>query len=145
MRFTPADITELAPGEVMVCGTNLLGIHGIGTALRGTSRFGLQLGVGEGRSGQCYALPTKRSPREQMTLEELRQSVGRFVAYARLHPEETYLVPEVGCKYAGFTLGQVAPLFRGASENVILPERFWQVLQNRCPLHPTSQCVKVRS
>jgi hypothetical protein len=55
---TPDGITRLNPGEVFVFGSNLAGRHGKGAALQAV-RFGAKYGVGVGRAGQTYAIPTK--------------------------------------------------------------------------------------
>lgn len=51
-----------------------------------------------------------------MELREVAHSVEMFLAYAQqcftYNPVETFLVVEVGCKLAGFTPEQIAPLFR---------------------------------
>ncbi|MBQ8061405.1 MAG: hypothetical protein IJ205_05650 [Bacteroidales bacterium] len=45
--------------------------------------------------------------------------------------EKRFLVTPIGCGIAGFTPGEIAPLFHGAVnwENVSLPESFWKVLK----------------
>lgn len=115
----------LQPGFVLVFGSNLLGIHGAGSALIAARYFGATRGIGEGRTGRCYALPTKRTPYERMTIEELRESVNQFLAHAT-ESRDSFLVVEVGCKLAGFTVAQVAPMFAKAvaMPNVFLPWSF---------------------
>ena len=135
-RITPDHVTSLAPDQVFVFGSNLRGIHGAGAARQAWQQFGAQRGVGEGPTGRCYALPTKRTPWEKMKLWEVEHSVEMFLAYARqcftYNPVETFLVVEVGCKLAGFTPEQIAPLFRpppnGLPPNLWLPLSFWNVL-----------------
>ena len=54
-------------------------------------------------------------------------------AFAKSHPELKFLVTEIGCGIAGFTVEEIAPLFKAAlSEeygNVFLPERFYGVME----------------
>lgn len=135
-RITPDHVTTLTPDQVFVFGSNLRGIHGAGVARQAWQQFGAQRGVGEGPTGRCYALPTKRTPWEKMLLAEVGASVVVFLAYARqcfiYNPVETFLVVEVGCGLAGFTPKQIAPLFRpssnGVPPNLWLPLSFWKVL-----------------
>ena len=123
-RTTPDHITSLAPGQVFVFGSNIHGFHGGGAASFAADYFGAVWGVGEGLRGRSYALPTMEG------LESTRRAVERFVAFAKEHPELTFLVTPVGCGIAGYTPEEIAPMFAGAVglENVWLPEVFWQVL-----------------
>jgi hypothetical protein len=116
----------LRPGHVLVFGSNLEGIHGAGSALIARRFFGAQPRVGEGRTGRCYALPTKRTPYERMELADLQGSVSRFLKHAAENPRDTFVLVEVGCRLAGFTVSEVAELFRSALSmpNVFLPYSF---------------------
>ncbi len=137
-RTTPAFITALNPNERFVVGTNKLGVHGAGGALTGRKLWGLRPGVGEGPSGQCYALPTKRGPYEDASLIEVADAVAGFIEYARSEPKLIFLVTEVGCKLAGFMPAEIAPLFADAVplSNVFLPARFWAILCKNEVIHP---------
>lgn len=57
-RFTPENISALAPNEVFVFGSNLAGHHGGGAARSARLRFGAVMGQGVGLQGQSYAIPT---------------------------------------------------------------------------------------
>ena len=57
-EFTPERITELGKNEIFVFGSNIHGMHGGGAARIANEYFGAEWGVGEGLTGQCYALPT---------------------------------------------------------------------------------------
>ena len=129
-RVTPVHVSSLAEDEMIVFGSNKLGIHGIGSALYCRQNHGAEPGVGEGPTGKCYALPTKRTPHERATLDEVAQAVESFERFARQQVQTRFLVLEVGCKYAGFTPAQIAPLFAGCANlrNVCLPESFWRYL-----------------
>ena len=116
---TPDYITRLEPNEIFVFGSNLAGFHGGGAARIAYEQFGAEWGVGVGRTGQCYAIPTM-----QGGVETIRPYVDEFILYAEQHPELTFLVTRVGCGIAGFTDEQIAPLFAAARDlqNVALPE-----------------------
>lgn len=110
---------------VFVFGSNLAGRHGAGAALWAAQNRGAVYGVGEGRMGNSYALPTKDRTIRTLPLEYIeRYSVGNFLAYACAHPELTFQLTPVGCGLAGYTPSEIAPMFKGAPSNVILPAEF---------------------
>ena len=115
---TPENITTLKPDEVFVFGSNLHGAHGGGAARQAYDCFGAEWGVGVGRTGQCYAIPTM-----QGGVETIRPYVDEFIHYAEQHPELTFFVTRIGCGIAGFTDEEIAPLFAAARRlrNVALP------------------------
>ena len=104
-------ITRLEPNEIFVFGSNLAGFHGGGAARIAYEQFGAEWGVGVGRTGQCYAIPTM-----QGGVETIRPYVEEFIQYAKQHPELTFLVTRIGCGIAGFTDEQIAPLFAAARD-----------------------------
>ncbi len=118
MRTTPERITELAPNEIFVFGSNLKGMHGGGAAWTAYQKFGAIMGQGVGLQGQSYAIPTM-----QGGVETIRPYVDEFIAFAKEHPELTFLVTRIGCGIAGFTNEEISPLFAEAHnvENIVLP------------------------
>ena len=118
-RTTPEYIHELAPGEIFVFGSNLRGMHGGGAAYAAYRKFGAVMGQGVGLQGRSYAIPTM-----QGGVETIKPYVDEFIAFAKEHPELTFLVTRIGCGIAGFKDSQIAPLFEAAHdiENIILPE-----------------------
>ncbi|MBQ7698098.1 MAG: hypothetical protein IJT35_05910 [Paludibacteraceae bacterium] len=125
LLITPEHITALQPNEIFVFGSNLAGSHGGGAARVAHQRFGAEWGVGVGRTGQCYAIPTM-----QGGVDTIRPYVDAFIRYAEQHPELVFLVTRVGCGIAGFKDKQIAPLFQAAAtmKNVSLPRR-WREMQ----------------
>ncbi len=109
---------------VFVFGSNLAGRHGKGAALDARLKHGAQLGVGEGRTGNAYAIPTKDAQLRTRPLENVRASVETFKAYARANLDLVFQVTRVGCGLAGFTDGQIGPMFSDAPENCALPEEW---------------------
>lgn len=87
--------------------------------------FGAEWGVGVGMTGQCYAIPTMDG-----SIDIIRKHVDDFTAYAKAHPELTFLVTRIGCGIAGWHDSEIAPLFKEASalDNVTLPEEFRNAL-----------------
>lgn len=124
-RYTSEYINTLKEGEIFVFGSNLQGIHGKGSALT-ARKFGAKIGVGEGLHGKTYALPTKRTPYEPLTLLEITFNISEFIDIAKSKPHLTFLVTKVGCGNAGFEESQIKPLFEAAKDikNIILPKNW---------------------
>lgn len=124
-RYTPDNINELAPNEVFVFGSNLMGHHGGGAAWVAMKRFGAIWGQGTGLQGQSYGIPTM-----QGGVETIVPYVEEFIDFAADHPEMTFLVTRIGCGIAGFRDEEIAPLFREAlnAPNIVLPESFVKIL-----------------
>ncbi len=125
MKFTPENITELAPDEIFVFGSNLAGCHAGGAARIARQRFGAIEGQGIGLQGQSYAIPTM-----QGGVETIKPYVDEFLDVAEECDQTTFLVTRIGCGIAGFTDEEIAPLFRRALSmyNVRLPESFVRIL-----------------
>lgn len=102
-------------------GSNLAGRHGKGAALDAKNRYGAATGVGSGRTGMAYAIPTKDERIRTLPLSRIKESVLEFLDYARQHPEEQFIVTRVGCGLAGYTNDQIAPMFKGIPDNCLIP------------------------
>lgn len=124
-RVSPQWITTLADDEVFVFGSNLEGLHGGGAALLAYERFGAIWGQGTGLQGKSYGIPTMHGG-----IDAIAPYVDEFIAFAREHRELKFLVTEIGCGIAGFTVEEMAPLFKDAmdEENIYLPQRFIRIL-----------------
>lgn len=114
--------------HVFVFGSNRQGRHGIGAAKTAEEHWGAVYGMGEGRQGQSYAIPTKDTPYVTLRLEEIKDHVDTFLAYARRHSQLRFLVTEIGCGHAGYSPEHIAPLFAKAPANCVLTPRFKAVL-----------------
>ena len=123
-RVTSSCIEELQPGEIFVFGSNLEGQHGGGAALWAYKKWGAIWGQGEGLQGKSYAIPTMEG------IAEMSEAIRRFTSFAAEHHELRFLVTRVGCGVAGYSVSQIAPLFKECVplENVALPSDFWDVL-----------------
>lgn len=104
--------------RIFVFGSNRAGRHGKGSALEARRRFGAVVGVGEGPTGQSYAIPTKSESLQILPLSEIRSAVLRFLDYARQHPEVEFDVVDIGCGLAGYKPSVIAPMFEGHPANV---------------------------
>lgn len=102
---------------IFVFGSNESGIHGAGAAAYAHHKLRAKWGVGEGLTGDCYALPTKDKHVQDMTLDQIRISVGRFLQLARKMPDTNFQVTQVGCGLAGWRPSEIAPLFYDAPSN----------------------------
>lgn len=130
-RTTQDKITNLAPQEVFIFGSNEAGIHGAGAA-KLALKWGARMYQGVGMSGKTYAIPTKDFNIKSLDLVYIKEYIEDFIGWAERHPENTFLVTEIGCGLAGFTPEQIAPMFRRAKniENIHLSKRFWEILNN---------------
>lgn len=125
MRIASSHITTLQPNEIFVFGSNLSGMHGGGAARLAYQKFGAIWGQGVGLQGQSYGIPTM-----QGGVDTIKPYVDEFIEFAKTHPQLNFLVTEIGCGIAGFSVEEIAPLFEQAIEveNIYLPERFWMIL-----------------
>lgn len=106
---------------VFVFGSNQAGIHGAGAAYDAKRFWGATPGCGEGFSGESYAIPTKDDQIRTRPLYLIEHNISEFIRYAEGNPDIDFQVTRIGCGLAGYHDRQIAPLFRGAPENVHLP------------------------
>lgn len=121
-------ITELKDNEIFVFGSNEAGIHGAGAARQAWNDFGAMEGIGAGLEGQSYAIPTKDKNIQTLPLSRIEFHVKVFFATAQDHPDTTFLVTAIGCGLAGYQPSDIAPMFKGAPSNVVLPDEFKEFL-----------------
>lgn len=122
-NIAPAHIDHLNKGQVFVFGSNIQGMHSGGAARAALQKFGAVMGQAEGLQGQSYAIPTVGVSETDIYL-----AVSRFTEFAAQHPEMEFLVTEIGCGTAGWTVKQIAPMFMEAMRfnNVKVPQSFWE-------------------
>lgn len=112
-------------GAIFVFGSNLRGRHGAGSALAAARYHGAEEGIGFGPTGDAFAIPTRtRGIYASLPLPVIADYVAMFIAYANRHPELTFNCVAIGCGNAGYAPAEIAPLFRTAPVNVILPPEF---------------------
>lgn len=114
--------------SVFVFGSNYAGRHGAGAALYARNHYGARYGVGKGRQGDAYAIPTKDGYLRSLPLSVIQSYVDEFIEYANKEHDTEFLVTRVGCGLAGYKDGQIAPMFKTAPKNCILPEEWKEYL-----------------
>lgn len=105
--------------EIFVFGSNLAGRHGKGAALTAKKKYGAESGVGVGRTGNSYAIPTKDGDLKVLDLNTIHIFVSEFILYAKRNPDLTFRVTNIGCGLAGYKPEQIAPMFEGHPSNCI--------------------------
>lgn len=129
--------------QVFVFGSNLSGIHGAGAAKAAHQFYGALWGVGEGRTGRSYALPTVRhNIAGPLPLKEIQQAVARFIECASNNPETNFFVTRVGCVLAGYGDAQIAPMFRDAPLNCSLPDTWIPFFENHASICSTADAIE---
>lgn len=124
------DGTSPLSGEVFVFGSNLAGIHGAGAALAALHKYGAIYWIGFGPMGNSYAIPTKDEEFNVLPKDRIAQYVNAFLAYAEANPNKKFFVTAIGTGYAGYTHGDIAPLFSLMS-NVNYPLEWKPFLESR--------------
>lgn len=119
---TPENITNLQPHEIFVFGSNLNGNHAGGAAAYAKELFGAVEGIGQGITGQCYALPTLDRKMQPMRLHILALYRDNFYLAAVHWPGKTFLLTKVGCGIAGYSEETMRELFRVKLSNVVYPK-----------------------
>jgi hypothetical protein len=96
---------------IFVFGSNLSGYHGKGAALAAKNLWGAVEGVGIGRTGDSYALPTKDKYLKVLPLNTIELYVRDFIQYAKTHPDLLFYVTAIGTGYAGYKITEIKELF----------------------------------
>lgn len=130
MKYTPEKITHLEPHQIFVFGANMQGIHGAGAA-----KQALKWGAQKGKiylQGQTYGLPTRtvinRRPFQlaSLSLEFIFNELRTFDIITHHFPEKEFLVTKIGTGFAGYSIEEIAYLFKKIpwGSNVVLPIEF---------------------
>ncbi len=123
---------------VFVFGSNEAGIHGAGAAKHAYEFHAAEHGLGFGpqaegsddpdRNAYSFSIPTKDKQINTLPLDKIEEYVKRFIGYAIYHPDFTFNITRIGCGLAGYRDEDIAPMFRSAPSNCILPEEFKKIL-----------------
>ena len=129
-RTTPENIQSLKDNEVFVFGSNESGIHGLGAA-KTAMRWGANYGQAFGQQGKTFAIPTVNdSITNKLPLEKIKVWIAKFIIEASANPNTIYLVTRIGTGLAGWSISDIAPLFKECKDipNIHLPKDFWGVI-----------------
>jgi len=116
---------------VFVFGSNLAGRHGRGDALYAKQHYRAEYGVGEGRTGDAYAIPTKDYNLGVISFDRIQLYVSDFVEYARNNPNDTFILTPIGAGLAGYSRSEIFKLIRNCNpipSNIVFT-RQWFGLQ----------------
>jgi hypothetical protein len=106
---------------IFVFGSNLAGMHLAGAAAFAVERHGAIFGFAEGPQGNSYAIPTCDPNINPLSLSEITSNIQHFVDHATQNAHQDFQVTRIGCGIAGFTDAQIAPLFKNAPVNCVMP------------------------
>lgn len=109
-----------------VFGSNLAGRHGAGAALHAAKHYGAEYGVGEGLTGDAYALPTKDEKLKTRSLLKILASIIHFRNFAIKNQDRIFVLTPVGCGLAGHNAKDIALIVKNIDwpHNVVL-HRSW--------------------
>jgi hypothetical protein len=122
--------------DIFVFGSNLSGVHGKGAARDAYLSHGARYYQAQGLQGRSYAIPTRGKwiPESRtfhdLSFEKVKRYIAEFVMFAHINPHLRFNMTRVGCGNAGFTDTQIAPLFKDAPSNVVLPKE-WETHAGR--------------
>jgi len=111
--------------KIFVFGSNLAGRHGKGAAKHAKENYGAEYGIGRGRTGQSYAIPTKDVNLKVLPLTTVEAYCFAFCEYARAFPDKEFYVTPVGTGLAGYSKDQIAPFFVNMPTNCIFAETWF--------------------
>ena len=117
--------------EIFVFGSNLAGRHGKGAALEAKKNWGAIYGQGTGLQGRSFAIATKDRFLKPLPLDMIWEGANEFLIHAHLSPDDRFKMTRIGCGLAGYRDDQIAPMFRGASRNVIMPDEWLPYMERR--------------
>ena len=116
--------------NVFVFGSNLAGRHGKGAALYAKQYYGAEYGVGEGRTGNSYAIPTKDQNLKVLSLDKIEHYINNFVTYARSVPNDTFLLTPIGTGLAGYDKVEIFKLIRNCAplpSNIVFTKEWFNL------------------
>lgn len=139
---------------IFVFGSNPEGRHGAGAAKTARIQFGAQYGVGEGLTGNAYALPTKDLRIKEnrgfrsISPEQIIENIKKMYDVARQNPDKIFKVAYrndiLEKSLNGYTGGEMIAMFQKAGnipENVQFSEEWvsnWDVV--RQAIEQTNKC-----
>jgi O-acetyl-ADP-ribose deacetylase (regulator of RNase III) len=107
---------------LFVFGSNEAGLHGGGAAREAHIYWGAQIGQGFGEAGFSFAIPTMDWRLQALPLSVIEHYVKRFLAFVEVHPTTRFLVTAIGTGICGYNAAEIAPMFKDAPANCVLPD-----------------------
>lgn len=102
--------------NILVFGSNLAGVHGAGAARYAHRELGAEWGVGEGLTGDSYALPTKDENIVSRDLEGIEESFATLFGCMEDNSDLMFMISPVGCGLAGFQPHIILQLIEEAAD-----------------------------
>lgn len=118
---------------IFVFGSNLAGKHCSGAADCAMRYENANYGQAIGLQGTSYAIPTMDAQIEPLSLHEIKSHVNDFLDYARISRNTQFFVTRIGCGRAGYKDEEIAPMFKKAPANCVLPECWVEILNEVKP------------
>lgn len=115
------------PNKIFTYGSNESGIHGAGAAKTAQQKYGAVYGK-YGFNGNSYGIPTKSGSLHTLELHKIRFYVEQFLTFAKANGDLKFLLTPIGTGLAGIPASDIAPMFKNAPSNVILPDEFSDLL-----------------
>lgn len=111
-------ITELKPNQVFVFGSNTNGYHN-GGAAKQAMEWGAVYGIGEGRQGKTYAVPTLDTDFSKLPLNVIYWHLRNLSEYAALYPSTEFILTKIGQGIAGFSAEEIESIMPEFPSNVV--------------------------
>lgn len=111
-------ISKLEHNQVFVFGSNTNGYHN-GGAAKQALEWGAIYGIGFGRHGQTYAIPTLGADMSRLPLCAIKHYLSRLAEDAAREPDTDFLLTKVGQGIAGFTATEIESIMPKFPRNVI--------------------------
>lgn len=102
------------------------------TAKVAVSQYEASRTVARGMTGRAYAIPTRGTALETLSLDEIRQYVRTFTQYAADHPKKHFLISRIGISsnsYLEYGEKAIAQLFAEAGANCEIPNEWARYLE----------------
>lgn len=132
--------------RIFVFGSNMAGRHGMGAAKYAVQYYGAIYGQGEGLQGDSYAIPTKSFDMSILKLPIIDEHIKKFLRFAEQRPDLIFDVTPIGTGLARHKAVDIAPMFKGAPDNVNLPDAFKVILDaQRIMAEPDSSQGNIKS
>lgn len=98
--------------NVFVFGSNLAGRHGKGAAKHALQNHGAIYGIGKGRQGNSYAIPTKDEYLNVIELEYIERYIEEFLNHAEEFPQDLFITTPIGTGLAGYSIKEIRSVFQ---------------------------------